>query len=120
MCQNGEKYSKIRQFVTVALRYTVGMNTFFALNNLLISSAVLGAVWLVVLFVTSFFAVHVIKLARLGLNAQPKPKEEKPAPKPPERKNEPASTPEPVYYIVERKRKRAKSSYSTPKEIKFK
>ena len=37
-----------------------------------------------------------------------------------EKPSEPKNQPEPVYFIVERKKKRAKSSYTEPKEIRFK
>lgn len=62
-------------------------------------------------FAVCFILVHLIKLAHMGLKSVKK----KPEP-PPEKKSEPK--PEPVYYIVEKKR--AKKSYSRPKEIEFK
>ena len=65
-------------------------------------------------FLFCFILVHLIKLAYIGLlstkkKPEPPPKEKPPAP----------PKPEPVYYIVEKKRSK-KSSYSEPKEIKFK
>lgn len=73
--------------------------------------AILGFVYLVLIFVLCFTVVHVIKLAIIGFRSLKKKRKE------PEEK--PAKKPEPVYYIVERKRAR-KSTYSEPKEIKFK
>ena len=83
-------------------------------------NAILGIFGLLVLFILSFFAVHIIKLARIGYRAQNPPPP--PVPKREEVKKETLpkqSLGEPVYYIVERKR-RTKSSYSAPKEIRFK
>ena len=92
----------------------------FPMNNLLLSSAV-GIFWLVFLFALCFLGIHVAKLARLGMSwrkqqrqTPPKPESEKKPP--PEKKSDGA---EPVYYIVERK-KRTKSSFGEPKQIKFK
>ena len=68
----------------------------------------MGILYLLLTFLFCFILVHLIKLAYLGLQSMKKPPEkEKPAPKP-----------EPVYYIVEKKR--TKKSYSNPKEIEFK
>lgn len=69
----------------------------------------IGILYLFLTFLFCFILVHVIKLVYLGISYIKKPpvQEKKPEPKP-----------EPVYYIVEKKR--TKSSYSTPKEINFK
>lgn len=64
-----------------------------------------GLLYLFLTFLFCFILVHVIKLAYIGMVSVKKPPE-------PEKK------PEPVYYIVEKKR--TKKSYSTPKEIEFK
>ena len=78
----------------------------------------------VALLLFCFIAVHTVRLALLGwkYNAEKKKtvalsKEKEPSQKP---VSSPPS-PEPVYYIVERKkvRKRVKSEYSEPKPIKF-
>ncbi|MDE6441618.1 MAG: hypothetical protein K2L12_02570 [Clostridia bacterium] len=74
----------------------------------------IGILYLFLTFVVCFILVHLIKLAYIGLlstRKKPEPPKEKVAPPPPK--------PEPVYYIVEKKRSR-KSTYSEPKEIKFK
>ena len=70
----------------------------------------IGILYLFLTFVVCFILVHIIKLAFIGLKSvkkKPEPPKKKPAPKP-----------EPVYYIVEKKR--TKKSYSSPKEIQFK
>ncbi len=74
----------------------------------------IGILYLFLTFLFCFILVHLIKLAYIGLlstkkKPEPPPKEKPPAP----------PKPEPVYYIVEKKRSK-KSSYSEPKEIKFK
>ncbi len=95
------------------------MNTYFY-KNLLLVSPVVGFVWIALLFDFCFLGVHILKLARIGWKApktqsdQPQEKEEKK-----EEKKAPAPQ-EPIYYIVERKTRRAKSSFKEPKEIRFK
>ena len=107
--------------MTVKRVYTFRMNA-------LLSTAFIGFIWLGVLFGVCFACVHIAKLARLGYLYGRKRKPTSPAP-PPQKTNEPApkqekqpssadGEKEPVYYIVERKR-RVKTGYSQPKEIKF-
>ena len=70
----------------------------------------MGILYLFLTFLFCFILVHLIKLAYIGIKSLKKPavaEEKQPAPKP-----------EPVYYIVEKKR--SKKTYSDPKEIKFK
>lgn len=69
----------------------------------------MGLLYLFLTFLFCFILVHLIKLAYLGMVYMKKPpaEEKKPEPKP-----------EPVYYIVEKKR--SKKTYSNPKEIEFK
>ncbi len=74
----------------------------------------IGLLYLFLTFVICFILVHLIKLAYLGLKSTKK----KP-PEPPKEKPAPPPKPEPVYYIVEKKRSK-KSTYSEPKEIRFK
>lgn len=92
------------------------MDTIF--YALLIAAPVRGFLWTLFLFGFCFFGIHLLKLARLGWNKlggePPKPEEKK------EEKKTPAPPQEPIYYIVERKTRRAKSSYGEPKEIRFK
>lgn len=72
--------------------------------------AMLGLVYILVTFIVCFALVHVIKLAVVGFFSLKK--------KPPEAEKRPEKKPDPVYYIVEKKR--AKKTYSEPKEIEFK
>lgn len=84
----------------------------------LLSVFPIGAICLIFVFTVCFFLVHAVKLMRAGWLAQNK-KPQNPEPKK-EEKKAPAETPqEPIYYIVERKR-RTKSSYGEPKRINFK
>ena len=112
------------------------------MKHALLSATAGGAFWLLFLFFVCFFCVHTARLARMGWQARKTP--------PTSEKNPPGSgnnapgtshapkkttvkhpdggaryppapaAPEPVYYIVERKRKKAKSTYSPPREIRFK
>lgn len=68
----------------------------------------IGILYLFLTFLFCFILVHGVKLTILGIRYVKKPREEekKPVPKP-----------EPVYYIVEKKR--TKKTYSEPKEIEF-
>lgn len=68
---------------------------------------------MVLLFIACFFTVHFVKLAAIGLKSIKK------KPQQTEEKKEPQQAPQPVYYIVEKKRSR-KATYSQPKEIQFK
>lgn len=99
--------------------------------TLLTPTAGWGLLALLFIFIFSFVTVHLVFLARLGFLYQQEkteteqdksdPPEQKPNPTPPEQnpKTEPPTPPEPVYYIVEKKR-RTNPSYSPPKQIRFK
>ncbi len=80
---------------------------------LLLSVQGRGAVYTLCLLLICIILVHGIRLARIGYRSLGKkmPPEK---PKPPEKK------PEPVYYIVEKRKKRSKAEYSDPKRISFK
>lgn len=88
----------------------------------LLTSPFLGGVLLCALFVGCFLLVHIVLLVQIGWKYQTnKPSvEQKPRAeeKPPE-KSEPKPQ-SPVYYIVEKKRKKPKNYYSEPKEFHFK
>ena len=73
--------------------------------------ALLGFLYLILTFVICFALVHLVKLAVVGFLSTRHKKDPPPEPKP-EKKSEP------VYYIVEKKR--ARKSYSQPREIQFK
>ena len=91
---------------------SVGLHGFFALLFLLIFC---------------FLGVHILLLARIGWIQQTQKTQERAQqneervsqPKNVENKA-PATSQEPIYYIVERKTKRAKSSYGEPKQFRFK
>ena len=96
--------------------------------TLLLSSPFLGVLWLVLLFLLCFFFVHFIRLAQFGQNwrklndrknEEKAQNEEKNSSQENEKKTPPEPSGEPIYYIVERKR-RTKSSFSEPKQIRFK
>ena len=91
------------------------MNT----SNLLLSDGMRGLFLTLFLFLTVFILLHGVKLAVIGWKTQtkkPEPTKKTPEPK----KEEPATVSEPVYYIVEKKQRRTKPSYSAPQEIRFK
>ena len=72
-----------------------------------------GAVYTIFLLLFCVIVVHGIKLAHIGYRTLFK----KLPPSPPK---EPEKKVEPVYFIVEKKKKRAKAEYSEPKRIQFK
>lgn len=85
------------------------------------------------MFTLCFFGVHIAKIAMRGWRVydetaasktdekSPDNSPEKTPVKSAEQKTDSAqNTPEPVYYIVEKKRRRSKASYGEPKEIRFK
>ncbi len=72
-----------------------------------------GALYAAALILVCIVIVHAIKLARVGWRTLGK----KLPPNPPPKEKEEA---EPVYFLVERKKKRPKTEYSEPKRIKFK
>ena len=100
--------------------------------NTLLTTPLFGGFLLLILFACCFLLVHFILLIKIGwkyhtenavqnAKKQPIEKNEKPSEKP--RENTPQATPnapQPVYYIVEKKRKKTKSYYSEPKEFRFK
>lgn len=69
----------------------------------------IGILYLLLTFLFCFILVHMVKLTFIGMRSLKKP---------PETEEKPTPKPEPVYYIVEKKR--TKKSYSNPKEIEFK
>lgn len=83
------------------------------MNLLSVSPQAQGFLWTVLIFLFCVIAVHGVKLAVIGFRSLHKNLPEEPPQKP-------ESKPEPVYFIVERKKKRAKSEYSEPREVKFK
>ena len=108
-------YSCFFQFVTMHMPYTLCM-------NILTAFPVKGFFFTLLLFFFCIVGVHLVILARVGWEHQQKstadgkPKTDE---KPKEEKK-PSLEREPIYYIVERKTKRAKASYGEPKQINFK
>ena len=90
------------------------------IHSLLTVNAVGGAFCTLFLFVLCFVCVHLFKYANIGWKHRKKPAEPPPPPEKTEKEKAPAPPQEPIYYIVERKRTRAKPKYSEPKEIRFK
>ena len=75
----------------------------------------IGILYLAILFIACFIVVHTVKLAMRRLKStRVKPE------KPPEKQEKSEKPPEPVYYIVEKKQRRKRADYGTPREIKFK
>lgn len=87
--------------MTIATRYNHGME-FLSVQGR-------GALFTVCIFLICVIVVHIAKLAFIGWRAykkkEPKEKEEKDAP-------------EPVYYIVEKKKKTS-PQYKKPRKFKF-
>ena len=92
-------------------------------QSLLLSAQAVGGFFaLLFLFAFCFFGVHILRYAKIGWELQEKPSAEPPKTEEKPEEKAPASPPsqEPVYYIVEKKQRRAKPRYSEPKEIRFK
>lgn len=85
------------------------------LSNQTTFTALRGGFFLLLLFTFCFSCIHLI--THLIIRRLPHPKPPEPDQPPPVA---PPTVPEPVYYIVERKRRPSKAKYSEPKEIKFK
>ncbi|MBR4942747.1 MAG: hypothetical protein IKZ28_01840 [Clostridia bacterium] len=91
------------------------------LHNLLLSLGGKGFIFTILLFLFCFLGVITVNLAKLGWEYE----KQRTTPPPPPKSNPPQSEkpkeePAPVYYIVEKKTRRAKASYSEPKQIHFK
>ena len=104
-----------------------------------------GLLWVLVLFLVCFGAVHAARLALLGWRAvkgapqnetsspekqektnenrpeqEPSPQDEERRKKPEEPRGKTEETPAPVYLLVEKKRVRKKPKYEEPKRIDLK
>ena len=103
-----------------------------------------GLLWVLVLFLVCFGAVHAARLALLGWRAvkgapqsehapekqekdnenrperEPSPQDEERRKKPDETRGKADETPAPVYLLVEKKRVRKKPKYEEPKRIDLK
>ncbi len=72
-----------------------------------------GFGWCIAVLLIAFALAEIFKLLFAGLSNL------KRKPPPPQVKEPEKPAPEPVYYLVERKKKRPKKQYSEPKEISF-
>lgn len=79
----------------------------------LLSVQGLGCLYTACLLLLCIAVVHLVKLARIGYRTLGKKL-------PPEKPKKPKPEKEPVYFLVERKKKRPKPEYSEPKRISFK
>lgn len=89
---------------------------------LLLSLPIKGMLWTIALFLVCFIGTHVVILTRLGWEYQQQknePTTDKKEKETEEKKAPPEKQAEPIYYIVERKTRRAKSTYGEPKQINF-
>ena len=95
----------------------------YALSNTILSPCLQGFSGTILLFALCFLGVHIAKVAVRGFTLYDGTKREN------ERENPPISQPkteqkssnsEPIYYIVEKKRRRSKYGYGDPKEFRFK
>ncbi len=86
---------------------------------LLISTPVKGLLWCILLFILCLIGVHIARLAQIGWTYQIQKDKKTPPPPPPEKKAPAEKPQEPIYYIVERKTRKAKPAYSEPKPIQF-
>lgn len=108
--------------MTASLRYVHGM------EELLLAAAKSGILYVLILLVLCFVAVHAVHLAVLGWQTlRPSQhdgelKKEDPPPKeaPPEKSEKDAEKPQAVYYLVEKKRVKKKPKYSEPKRVEVK
>ena len=66
------------------------------------------------LYIACYVFICMVRLAVQGFKSMQKDRAEQ-TPAEEEKKNEP----QPVYYIVEKKKARSKATYSPPREIKF-
>lgn len=71
-----------------------------------------GFLWCLFLLIICVIVVHGVKLAMIGYRTLGKKL-------PPEPPKKPEKAPEPVYFLVERKKKRSKAEYSEPRQINF-
>ena len=82
---------------------------------MLLASAAMGALYLVLLFLLCLGGVAGFRLYALHRRARRGEEPEEEVADPPA----PPPQPQQVYYIVEKKRMRAKQEYAAPREIRF-
>ncbi len=74
----------------------------------------IGLLYLILLYIACFVFVNLIRFAMIGIKSF---NESRSADDGAEKEQK--EQPQPVYYIVEKKKPRGKASYSKPREIKF-
>lgn len=102
----------------VKILYTCPMFISLSLSALLSGGAV-GFLLSILLFGICFLGTHLFKLAKYGWEKVQEPPNKQTPPQKPQEKA-PAKEQEPIYYVIERKRKKPKTTYSEPKQITFK
>ena len=110
--------------MTASLRYVHGM------EELLLAAEKSGILYVLVLLLLCFVAVHGAHLAVLGWRAiRPREPTEKPKEDSPKKEEQPEKTeksekeaekPQAVFYLVEKKRVKKKPKYSEPKRVEVK
>lgn len=86
---------------------------------ILATSPISGGLYLLLLFFLCAAGVIGFRFALLQTRKKRNVSDEKKEKPAPEQKETPPQNPKAVYYIVEKKRARPKSSYSEPKKIRF-
>lgn len=123
MRQTTPVYSIFFYFMIARTRYTFGMEFLVSTTPLLsLTFDILTPFWqgfsgISLLFALCFVGVHAAKFAVSGWQFYDGKKAPSKPPSPPKTESKP---PEPIYYIVEKKRRRSKPIYGDPKEIRFK
>ena len=101
----------------------LSQNLLFPLSSVLLVSAAQGFGGTILLFSLCFLGVHLAKIAVRGWRLYDGTQDGKTSDKNAETTESKSETkptvPEPIYYIVEKKRRRVKQSYGEPKEIRF-
>ena len=91
------------------------------MNTLLISLPIAGLFWTLFLFIFCFGGVYVAELVKLGWAYKTQSPPEKNTTPPERQEKAPAEKPqEPIYYIVERKKRLPKSGFEDAKPFTFK
>ncbi|MBQ7322972.1 MAG: hypothetical protein IJW96_00205 [Clostridia bacterium] len=92
------------------------------MNTLLISIPLQGFFWTIFLFLFCFGGMYVVELIKLGWLYQynPPPDTNKEEVKTEKEKAPASNAQEPIYYIVEKKKRRPKTDYGDPKPFRFK
>ncbi len=78
----------------------------------------IGLLYLILLYIACFVFVNLIRFAMIGIKSFNESRSADDGAEK-EQKEQPQEQPQPVYYIVEKKKPRGKASYSKPREIKF-